>query len=1580
MNPRGPSLPLVIMCFFWLLTISTLCLHVEANSQVLSLFQTSHQEAFVPEVGLTLLSEDSSVNLILDNGETEDFSFSFLFVPENGTTVDSYDFQFLCEDETMNIDQSCDTASSEITVSNSDVLAYNSSVTCSLAGFPGTTTCRLTAVPVNEVVEGTVAARQEIRHETIFTSAPLTVTISGIVFFIPDTNGGRSISSTIISGVGRSFKLEQYDRVQQNPREMSVSIYDNKKGELKGSKGLDVFLTGGISIIDDDPILHFDPVGCDFIGAQHIDGQLRFPNASQCALGVAVRDNSSLVSFGVQVRAYKSGNYSFDIQFPSFLSSGEDYIQVIQIEIVETAPPVITAIEKDLMYKSVPCGPQTMKITGYNVHLADGREIVVQNDDGTTTVWTEALSQFLDNRLSDISEMTFISAGGSGTNVPFNLIARFGGDLRTGVTLDQSLDSKLSFSTKPALSTIRPNFARVQGGPAIQLTGNFEGLSSTSFILVGGFMINYKDILSQSTSRLTFFAPPRAQLGLEYKYNVTVNLCAEQSNPAMLVYYAPPLLEIIATSTSQDDENVYLIPDMGSTFVATAMQNSEGLTYQWQVTTSSNEQVNTGSIPKDKQQFLVDPTIFPATSDVYTLSVTGTNTLGLSHTAAISIRPVKPDEEFMTVIIYPPGNLTRSLGYPVLIQASISAMTGTSDSAIVFLWTYLGKEYIVDESVPAARAARVDETMTGPTLLGLEFNIAREDLQIGETALSLNVYEKSNPDRGGTFITTIIVDPSVLKAKINDGVNGTVILTGTDLKLTGEGSRDPDVISEKDEPDSDLKYEWFGCRKSLMSSFNEEVSDCSALISQSNQQTITIKSDALFNRRLDKGTNPKPTYFLFGLKVSKGSRSTITYTYFQLQTSSTNEKVPMLTSLEVVNGKGIVLDKSAVSSYSEIIIRPWTDEGTISWKYDMRREHQKYLLTQKGVLKGGNEFLSDWTATSRLPLRFSAGALEPNQKYTIVVKASAKGTSLVTDNEITFMTLEAPRLICEAPIVSTGNLSETMFTVSARMTFETERIEYCFTIVTSPSQKISVGKGCSSVPFAKFTFDIAGTFDIECMAKTVDGVIMDTMVLPSAITVEPIESNPNATPIQIVSARLDRLETRVQDCKRLRDHACLMTLMSLADEITADVEDVLNESETETEETTALREKAQSYIGNLASIIGELAEAGVVKATQTDSLVQVSFSMCNVPSEFFTYDALVSSLSLLNDLYSYLISSESPVLSDVNAQKTIACVNQTIGAANVLVGEGSSRRRLLRESCDSRLDCLVPQISLFMVLIQQQQSECGTSMKSDGNYPALETRRSRENNTSGPTVVVGSSTVCQQNSEIEAQADKDHKSILKLENPTPDKLTLTTLLIPAQYFQCMGLDLKTNYGLRVITNQEDETSNREYELKMLTEENGLKEKDAEMYELVFKNSGEDETTNTLGNQCPKSEKAETEKVTVSDNSVTFSVKRSGLFVGGRAAANPATMIAGMSGGLLIGLLVSMGIVILIVSIIAVWFIATSCVALPDLPVVTNWEYVERDMFGRGDVPDGVESSNPVGSPNVPDGANPPEESAKGNKL
>lgn len=1572
-----------------------------------ALFPLTRQFETTPSEGIILLSvELSNVDLLLNDGETDEVSFSYVFTPPSDAQLSDYSLSFSCDNDLVYSSSSCTVSSIIATIETTSDTVYNTTVSCIFNRFPGTTECNLVATldtanteeissRSNEFVKpGTTVGSAKsffepalslsnnselqlhkddfalgniaVRQNTMYTSDAVVCNIYGVVFYLLDSFGERGPSSTIVSGLANSYKLSSFDRTDAGVREIQIYSLVPGGASISGSAALTFFSTAVVSLDVSDYIFRYDTETCSLTDASVSEGQVALPSSDSCGIGVAVDGEGSDPVLGVHFRTYKSGNLSVSLTWSTLGTSIESYEQTILFEITEAAPPVISAVSKLNSYRSTPCESEVVTLTAYNVRYADMRQLVVTNDDGTTSLWSEVTQSFSYDSISDSSSIVFESAGGSGTAVPFELNCTFDSDTRSGIVLGNSPVLTLSFSSPPSLSSMTPTTSSENGGETIVLSGSFDGFGDDDVVYVGGYEINGDLVNLTGTNQLSFFSPALDDVGKQYSYDVVVAICAEKSEGITLTYSVPPNVTITSSNSSPNDDGAYIVPSGGSSiFVAVVTGNNDGLLYAWQIFQSDGSQLSI-SETSDEEVFVVTEDMISTDDEVFVLRVEVINSLNLADFDEVSIQLTT--SEYISANVYETSDvLYRSTDVTTLVQSEV---TSSSDSGIVLEWSYSGETYTIDSNSVFAQQFSNDSSTTGPSKLGLEFNIARRDLQVGFTVLTLTAYLESNPSIRDTDNVTIRVEESPLRAVINGGINGTLIAAGSDIRLSAAGSRDPDIL--EDEDSTGMSYQWGPCIKSLDFRFKQGTEDCNSVFpSDVSSEVVSILGTSLVAELLDdNSTVLNPTFFLFGLQISKGSRIANSYLYFEVRRVSEEERIPALTSLDFLDTRGNILDSTDLDVNADIIIQPFAAESIVEWHFDMLQKRHRYLFAVSGALKVGSGFVSSRNVVSRLPLGFVAGALEPATEYTVVVTAVAQDTSIETEYHAYFRTTEVPKLTCNPPQIQTGIVSSTSFTVTASLSFQSHTIDYCFYLISQSNERFPVGKGCSFVPFATFTFPREGVFSIECVAKASSGSEIDKVLLSDTMELFPPPISVDLSQIDYLSERLANYTSELDRCEARRDHACVRTLIMSSNDFSLRVERAV--ALDPSQEGLDLLERCKAYIANLAELSDSLASQTVLRPNEVEQSIDQSLYLAHVPNVMISdEEVLYLTLSQVNGVVRSVSSGESDAIkSDGIVDKVTSISNLTLTKAYNLDQGGTTRSRLKAQQgapLSLYATLLFPLIRNIWS-IRLPQEVCGYRGFQMTEYPSslqgvLE-RTGNDTLDALPAIKLFTGIACDRDQLSSSFGNSFQVKVCQdaVSNILRPRVEIVVAGVPEEIVAAtrMATDISPYIKdyVYVALNGQSSLPNGCLELTMERKRSSLT---TTIYDNltagVLTNLTVPSPSRCTQDTCYRLMLDDNRTTTFTSQQILVTTAKQGLHVAGNITTRAPIWyndnIEGVTGSTAVATGLAIFGIFVVVSGLVTWIAATTCVVvLPGVDEV-GWEYVERDMFGRGSVEDAL---------------------------
>lgn len=1603
-------------------------------------FPSFHQFFDAPEVGVTFLESSREEDyLLLENGDTETISYSFVFLPPSNRAVTDYDITFSCNDTLIYNSSSCSITNELSTIIDQQgVQAYNTTVDCAFNQFPGISECTLEARLKSSAsrfllsassaphpflnhkhsdLQSTVSSqlfpnfslspqqspvsfqpflpmgadsRQQtlnlssIHQETDVYSASITITIYGYVFY-----SGELSASSIVSGSENSYDLQQFDRVDIGPRTIESYVHFPVNESFEGSFN---FLENAVFDFQSTDIILWLRESCtppfneetpSSIASFDGSGNFALTNSTNCGLGLAIKDSSSFPTLGLNFRPYKSGNLTMTITWSSFGDLvGVPYSQTLRLRILEPAPPVIQDIAKLPYYLSTPCGPgETLNMTVMNVERANSIEIDMPGANGEQIIWREVVQLDSYSSETDLSTISFQSFGGSGTEVSFNLTAKFNGSEsdRNAVQVingeETTANLKVSFTEPPELTSISPNVTEESGGETIILTGTFTGFTDSDRVLIGGYQIRILELELEGTTQISFTAPPRTSVGNLYIYPVIVERCAEKSDPLDLTYIAPPtILGITARGAKYDEDTAkYVFQNVENsniTFVVDVAGNSNGLAYNWAVTRSDGSAVVLSDVPDDTYLFTV-PQSSLSPSETYQLGITITNVHNLEASSTVSFEIDQADNSFLAVRVFTPRVvLSRVEDIPTFIQAALYTNQNTT---VNLTWSYNGTSY---PAVIDINSTDVSETLTtGPTKLGLEFYIERKDLIVGTTNISLSASIDS-PSLSDTDVQFITVGKAPLEAIINEGVNGTLVQNTSDVfTLTGERSNDPDIVIDGGEgATEDISYMWNWCAKSYFSNFLPSV-DCSSLLPADNTvQSFNVTIDDLLNERLDKSDNPSPTFFSFGLEVSKDNRSSVAFLSFEFRTVFEAETAPTLTSIDIIDSGGNIVGNTDLFVQSEIIIRPVASDANVEWKYAIEDRSDQFQFATGNGSDATGAFVTNLDQVSRLPLGFQANTLTPGKEYVINIIVNSPNTTLVTTYEVRFKTAENADISCVGPLFSTGIVSETNIEIYANSTYNSQKLEYCFYLIGENSERYLAGWGCSSVPNVIFTFPRAGVYDIRCELKTMSGVTLagKTLDMNLTLTLSDIEDK---TQVEILEERLSIVAGKADSCENLRDHGCILSISIELQDLSNNIALAIEQSTDEAEITALndLKQRTSDELERVARLVNILAKKTVFKTNSVGDAVQTSLILTLAGGNLFTdTNTLYNSISLMDGGMAFLQTSPGGPQSDRNlVPGLIALVNNTLTEAVKIDDKGSTRRRLLQEKERLTYGSLLIRLLINVALARREAETCGYLGSDSTTYPLqLSIPRLTDSGTEVSLIPCNVNIIiaCDDDwlrgktigsSVVSSVCDDGFSSV---EN---SRLEMVIIEIPSEDFIKTGLvshiEIYTEYVAYVELNGLHTSKlppncltlkfKRSDPIVPITSNTQLRSGLVRPYPETPDQFCTDKFS--CFNFTPNTDDGlDIDVSTIEVRTINQGVVAAGNYT--RAVA-PTLVISGHGRGLFGTLLrVVMPVVIFVaVAAVAAWMsVVTGVGAYPEVDDI-RWEYVERDMFGRGSVESGT---------------------------
>ncbi|CDF39370.1 unnamed protein product [Chondrus crispus] len=185
-----------------------------------------------------------------------------------------------------------------------------------------------------------------------------------------------------------------------------------------------------------------------------------------------------------------------------------------------------------------------------------------------------------------------------------------------------------------------------------------------------------------------------------------------------------------------------------------------------------------------------------------------------------------------------------------------------------------------------------------------------------------------------------------------------------------------------------------------------------------------------------------------------------------------------LQGIVVLNNQSVLLDKTSVKYYEDVIITPESATEETTWKFELLSP-----LSQTFTLLASDSNLLDLPGyfgardePGRLSLGLKANVLTPNTQYEFLVSSFRTGFS-VNEQKISLTTVEKPRIILGNYATPTGTTEDT-YVLSAYASYDGD-FKFFFMLKDDFGFEMCVG-GCQGENVVQFRLGTAGTYAVRC--------------------------------------------------------------------------------------------------------------------------------------------------------------------------------------------------------------------------------------------------------------------------------------------------------------------------------------------------------------------------------------------------------------------------------------------------------------------------------------------------------------------
>eukprot|EP00187_Rhodella_violacea_P001707 CAMPEP_0174909158 /NCGR_PEP_ID=MMETSP0167-20121228/67292_1 /TAXON_ID=38298 /ORGANISM="Rhodella maculata, Strain CCMP736" /LENGTH=1628 /DNA_ID=CAMNT_0016153069 /DNA_START=111 /DNA_END=4997 /DNA_ORIENTATION=- len=1515
--------------------------------------------------GFTLVGDSARVEM-LEDGLADDLIEAF-FVADEGTTIADYTLSTTVNNTQVLADSDVNTD-----YTNDSQRTVNITSTVDFRNFPGVTSV---------LYEATTGSPPTVAFTLL-----VEYTVVGIVIH----KGATPVTAGILSGSTGTGIVHTYQEVSDFPNssfipELFVAIgWEDGCTTFSAAcvdTHLDEILNMGFNL-SSGALYNWntttattpdcDPLSGEFDAALNtVTLPTNCPVSTALATGQA--DNLAL---GIALRPYKVG----DSVITFTVGTGEGPVETT-LDITVTGeraigPPVVTMIEPVTIFRAA--GGQLITLTGYN--LVDGAftlRALTPAADVINMIYLNG--SFVNDTEADLQTVLFRSAPGSGTDLPYQLLTSGNDQIFVDLT-DPTYT--FNYAGSPVLESIDPTQGVV--GDEVTLRGSFPSFNSTAFpgvdtVLFNGNVVPGLEIVSFNTEEIVFVVPEQPAASI-FAYDISVQIGAntEPSNSLVFTYAVAPLIAQITGFNVQlnltTDRYEYQFGGPNPVFTATVSGNIDGLTYEWEMLNGASVITSSTSPQFTIRSELITQNV------LFRITLLVTNNLGLTDEDQVELVSRTGAGNGITATTIQPLSRTRSTpSTPLFVSSSLSVFNIAAGSKIAYTWSYNGVSYTAfnNTAEPSLR------------LLGRTFVVPNCFLEPGNHTIGFTARVTPSGDTVQSPVSVEITE-APLVSRINGGLLRETVNFNRPKTVDGLSSFDPDILSCDCNGFSGtlaqcqnrfIQYNWSSCEYSSDQSFVTGVLDCSNIIANSRASTNEITSADLISLRqgLEVGgiLLPLTTYVRLSLTVTstkdqfgQDNRVGVSlYTMVLPQADTTAEGVRRIT---LVGQNGVQIDPAVVKNWERMNVQVTPLVGsTPSWGYGVSSPvDQQNLLDSAGALVVGDAFWVPVIPDQSLQLGINGKrtdttgglVMTPFTQYEMLLTDFKSGDNDENNIEFGFSTLENPVLEFPDIEVSTGD-ENTIFTVSASSTVKLADfiIRFMLDDVT-PSRpqgervEVSCMGECAGANVESFSMLVPGTYRVTAQLWDTTGSFL-------------FDSEPNAIPITVTTTltnqeTIDLYQEQLVTCLDLGDTGCLSYLIAASDAVLALGSRRREQVAVAVRQNIDVRAILELQMNAITAPVNN--NIGSFDSAQAQSFIGQLLTVGADPIiPFYTSELLQQSMLNVLTILEGQVSRDQPNSYLQNLQSLLPRFERI--ALNLGNG-GSSRRRLLQATINNDLldvQSLTTQVFPNALI---QSSLCGEAAKSGQTTPSGDV---------GEITVVRSQAakICSESQLVDlstAEASFSSCGTAGATNNNPKVLFLleTRNYLPdAGYVNDINTDVLANTGFSGFLGYDDSEPTSVSSCYTTTlAQSTTNPRAAQGYVIQNEKSfpGAD-----CGANCYTLNSQAVQASSFTPTDMTVSSRLAGLiggFVTGDVVPIETTAPegptpspdvgdrggGGLSGGAIAGIVIGSILGLLLLILLAALCFARCCVPVRAGGVRDDghdFEYVERDVYGRGYIMD-----------------------------